>query len=55
MMVYDDFYGYNSQTVYQHSKDAKKVGWSSVRILGWGVDESHDPSVEYWVRNKTNT
>lgn len=52
MMLYDDLQQYKSRTVYKHSENANRVGWHSVRILGWGfVENTQGQIVKYWVRN----
>jgi len=51
MRVYQDFFIYKSG-VYRHSRSAElhDSGYHSVRIIGWGEEESErGPPLKYWV------
>ncbi|KAE9547664.1 hypothetical protein FO519_009125 [Halicephalobus sp. NKZ332] len=54
-LVYEDFFMY-SNGVYKHTDLAEKKGYGfsargyhSVRIIGWGVDESTGVPIKYWL------
>lgn len=47
MKVYQDFFLYRSG-VYHHSGNGPS-GYHSVRIIGWGEDDTQRESVKYWV------
>uniref|UniRef100_A0A914YGW6 Peptidase C1A papain C-terminal domain-containing protein n=1 Tax=Panagrolaimus superbus TaxID=310955 RepID=A0A914YGW6_9BILA len=54
-LVHEDFFMYNSG-VYRHTELADKKGYRyaasgyhSVRIIGWGIDESTGVPIKYWL------
>lgn len=52
MKVHPDFFVYR-YGIYRNSglKSGQRAGYHSVRIVGWGVDESQAQPTKYWVRD----
>lgn len=50
MRVYRDFFSYENG-IYQHTAASRSEpkGFHSVRLVGWGVDNSIYPPRKYWV------